>query len=170
MPGTPNVSTLRHWTNPARRNCRPPARAMLPTMNSDPAMAVFSSCPSRKTRTGTVRIDPPEPRRPRLRPIAIAPSSASKESIKRSPRSDRVERDLQVTDVVIFGLRETTGTKIHLQGRQDELGHAELTVSSFAQFDESVARNCVIDMDVACALFSNTRFPGVDIATGCLVV
>jgi len=59
--------------------------------------------------------------------------------------SDRVERYLQVANVVVFGLGELACTQIDLQGRQDEFGHAELAVTSLSHGNEFVARHLVVD-------------------------
>lgn len=53
--------------------------------------------------------------------------------------SDSVQRDLQIADVVVFGLGELPGPQVDLQGWQDELGHAELAVAAFAHFHERIA-------------------------------
>jgi hypothetical protein len=49
---------------------------MVATIPSDSAMATFSGSPTKYTKTGTVRMDPPEPKRPREIPINKAPIHA----------------------------------------------------------------------------------------------
>src|SRR5690625_874893 len=77
MPGMPNSSTLRQSICLRAANGIMPTRLIPPTMASDPAIATLSGWPSTYTRIGTVRMEPPEPSRPRLAPTARAPSMAT---------------------------------------------------------------------------------------------
>ena len=53
-----------------------PTAAMAATMARLSAMATLSGSPARYTSTGTVKMEPPEPSRPRTRPMATAPRRA----------------------------------------------------------------------------------------------
>src|ERR1019366_6332922 len=78
MPRTPNVAPALSRTRPARACTTAPTTAAVPTTTSEAVVAWCGLWPSRYTRAGTVRMDPPPPRAPRLAPISRPAATASR--------------------------------------------------------------------------------------------
>src|ERR1022692_3377471 len=78
MPRTPNVAPALSRTRPARACTTAPTTAAVPTTTSEAVVAWCGLWPSRYTRAGTVRMDPPPPSAPRLAPISSPAATASR--------------------------------------------------------------------------------------------
>src|ERR1035441_1325564 len=78
MPRTPNVAPALSRTRPARACTTAPTTAAVPTTTSEAVVAWCGLWPSRYTRAGTVRMDPPPPSAPRLAPISRPAATASR--------------------------------------------------------------------------------------------
>src|SRR5450755_1376549 len=85
MPRIPNVAPARSRTRPPRACTSAPTAAAVPTTISDAVVAWCALWPSRYTRAGTVRMDPPPPSAPRLVPISRPATTASKTIGSRHP-------------------------------------------------------------------------------------
>src|ERR1039457_6102359 len=85
MPRTPNVAPALSRTRPARACTTAPTTAAVPTTTSEAVVAWCGLWPSRYTRAGTVRMDPPPPSAPRLAPISRPATTAIRITGSRHP-------------------------------------------------------------------------------------
>src|SRR6266540_3643799 len=76
-PARPKASAVLIRTFPIRAWSAAPTSAAAPTTSSDSVVAAWMGWPRTYTRTGTARIEPPPPIRPRSTPIATPNGSAS---------------------------------------------------------------------------------------------
>src|SRR5450759_533083 len=85
MPSTPNMAPVLSRTRPLRAWATAPTMAAAPTTMSEAVVARCGLWPSRYTRAGTVRMDPPPPSAPRLAPISRPATTAIRITGSRHP-------------------------------------------------------------------------------------
>jgi hypothetical protein len=69
--GAPKTKAVFTWTNPCLNLGQTPTKLLNPTINREYAVASTGSTPKRYTKTGTVKMEPPPPIKPKDIPITI---------------------------------------------------------------------------------------------------
>src|SRR5260370_30200595 len=118
MPSTPKIAPALNLTRPARACVTAPANAAVPTTRSEAVVAWCGLWPSRYTRAGTVRMDPPPPSAPRVSPISRPAARAAAAIGSRHLAGDRGQACLLCLVILIVDGHDRVPGRLQ-DGRSD---------------------------------------------------
>src|SRR3990167_7885099 len=99
--------------------------------------------------SGTARIDPPPPTRPRTKPT-ITPDRLARRCCRSKITAgplQQVYRQAQVAHAVAVWFGQMACAHVDLDRGQNELGHAERGIARFPHRDELVLADAFVDVD-----------------------